>query len=824
MIPFETDLVLSLESDGDFVLNGSNILQWNDGSTSGNDVFALGDPELLQDQTPTVESREETASLTEIKNDFAFPATVSDLMPDAKSGSVIAICKGQRQWYSISADGGRSIEHQAAAPITCATLIDGQLYLCLESPSRLQKIAIQTGKVEKEWNLKSSRPSSVAVVPVQDVAFVSDRKMLHKVDLLSGSITNTDYYCDLVTSDPLQKFCYTQVRDEGESGHMFVDGRAIRFSIRDRWTQTALYQHAVADRDVLLSAMRMNASSNGRRLYVSPDGHWVASVGGGGWRPTSSSAGEGSGYGIAVFRAADFSRVQGFYETDAYPLGVAINPVTRQLVAVRAKDAKIHQLSKAKDAVTVAGAFTGAAAWSSDGGTLFLASGKKLRVWQNSLSTSEQQLARAWLANLSQRMARRKTKTERAIGVVAVKEMATFALKKTKSDVQSMLKKAGSVSGEIKPMEWLQHEPYQSDPQLKQFFAQASRSVQNPRDIGILIYRLRSMKKKHPEHPGFDFLLGIATFTAGDFEKCIEHQLEAIHTDQGKTNITIEALRCLAHGHKREKQPLTAAYCMATVLRLDPTNPRWQKEATPFFEATGLMAEAKPVLDGRTAASSSPAVTVAVNLNLPELGSPKSRRKYDGRRLFQKVAPSTVVIKTEGGSGSGVCVGRPGIILTNQHVVRGVDGKVDVHPFAIRSGRLVRLSALKADVVYQSVRDDIAILQIAKAPRTLLPLEVSTSEPDSGTRIYAVGSPGLGSRILDQTISEGIVSSPSRELDGQSFIQHTAAVNPGNSGGPVLNELGHVVGIVTLKARLENVSFAIPATTVRKTFETLRKK
>ena len=49
-------------------------------------------------------------------------------------------------------------------------------------------------------------------------------------------------------------------------------------------------------------------------------------------------------------------------------------------------------------------------------------------------------------------------------------------------------------------------------------------------------------------------------------------------------------------------------------------------------------------------------------------------------------------------------------------------------------------------------------------------------------------------------------------------------MNPGNSGGPVLNELGHVVGIVTLKARLENVSFAIPATTVRQTFETLRKK
>ena len=50
-------------------------------------------------------------------------------------------------------------------------------------------------------------------------------------------------------------------------------------------------------------------------------------------------------------------------------------------------------------------------------------------------------------------------------------------------------------------------------------------------------------------------------------------------------------------------------------------------------------------------------------------------------------------------------------------------------------------------------------------------------------------------------------------------MQHTAAVNPGNSGGPLLDEECHVIGVVTLKARLENVSFAIPVETVRKVFK-----
>jgi serine protease Do len=56
-------------------------------------------------------------------------------------------------------------------------------------------------------------------------------------------------------------------------------------------------------------------------------------------------------------------------------------------------------------------------------------------------------------------------------------------------------------------------------------------------------------------------------------------------------------------------------------------------------------------------------------------------------------------------------------------------------------------------------------------------------------------------------------------IDDVPYLQHSAAVNPGNSGGPLLDEMGRVAGIVTLKARLENVSFAVPVETIRAIFK-----
>ena len=71
--------------------------------------------------------------------------------------------------------------------------------------------------------------------------------------------------------------------------------------------------------------------------------------------------------------------------------------------------------------------------------------------------------------------------------------------------------------------------------------------------------------------------------------------------------------------------------------------------------------------------------------------------------------------------------------------------------------------------------------------------------------------PGFGTRVLMHTATEGIISGRNRTLANRSFLQISAAVNPGNSGGPLLDRRGRVIGMVTLKAELENVGFAVPS-------------
>ena len=113
----------------------------------------------------------------------------------------------------------------------------------------------------------------------------------------------------------------------------------------------------------------------------------------------------------------------------------------------------------------------------------------------------------------------------------------------------------------------------------------------------------------------------------------------------------------------------------------------------------------------------------------------------------------------------------------------------------------------------------MAVVRVENPPATLVPLAVIDREPAVGEKLFAIGSPSLGSAILEQTISEGILSAPARQLKGGTWLQHTAAVNPGNSGGPLLDEKGQMLGLVTLKTDLDGVGFAIPAAVIRQAFE-----
>ena len=67
-----------------------------------------------------------------------------------------------------------------------------------------------------------------------------------------------------------------------------------------------------------------------------------------------------------------------------------------------------------------------------------------------------------------------------------------------------------------------------------------------------------------------------------------------------------------------------------------------------------------------------------------------------------------------------------------------------------------------------------------------------------------------GNETLNYTMTTGIVSNPRQKVDGLNYLQTDAAVNPGSSGGPIFNQLGHVVGVVVLKGNIERAGFAVP--------------
>jgi serine protease Do len=175
--------------------------------------------------------------------------------------------------------------------------------------------------------------------------------------------------------------------------------------------------------------------------------------------------------------------------------------------------------------------------------------------------------------------------------------------------------------------------------------------------------------------------------------------------------------------------------------------------------------------------------------------------------MVAKAKPSVVEIKTSFGSGSGFVAGDKGLIVTNAHVV---DSLLPGQPATVKlqDGR-----AVPARVVAFNAGKDLAFLQAA-APSGLTwrALPVSKEGVREGDSIVAMGHP-FG---LPFTVTRGIVSGVDER--GNPFVdhvQHDAGVNPGNSGGPLLNAKGEVVGvnvaILSPSGAFNGISFAISA-------------
>lgn len=180
------------------------------------------------------------------------------------------------------------------------------------------------------------------------------------------------------------------------------------------------------------------------------------------------------------------------------------------------------------------------------------------------------------------------------------------------------------------------------------------------------------------------------------------------------------------------------------------------------------------------------------------------------------VGPAIVGISGVNGSsesvGSGVCVSSSGHILTNSHVV---------HDCSSITLYLSNGDRASGSIIFE---DSVADLAIVKSSKTLPYLSLGSSDDICvGEDVLAVGTPL--SLSLTHTFTKGIVSALNRTLkvsssDGegymQNLIQHDASLNPGNSGGPLLNTRGEVVGINTLKVSGgEGLGFAIPSKSFR---------
>jgi len=195
-----------------------------------------------------------------------------------------------------------------------------------------------------------------------------------------------------------------------------------------------------------------------------------------------------------------------------------------------------------------------------------------------------------------------------------------------------------------------------------------------------------------------------------------------------------------------------------------------------------------------------------------------------------RVLPSVVQIKVDTSqgeaTGSGFVLDDEGLLVTNNHVVDGAQGAVDVS--------FVDGTTASADVVGTSASYDIAVLKVDAKDLPALPLGNSDSVV-VGDPVVAIGSP-LG---LSGTVTSGIVSAKNRPVTagdegggGDSAyinaIQTDAAINPGNSGGPLVNLAGEVVGVNSAIATVGGltgeggnigVGFAIPINQVRRTVE-----
>ena len=221
-------------------------------------------------------------------------------------------------------------------------------------------------------------------------------------------------------------------------------------------------------------------------------------------------------------------------------------------------------------------------------------------------------------------------------------------------------------------------------------------------------------------------------------------------------------------------------------------------------------AEAQPHLDLVPSETSVSTFTQEQGLSLQEIYS----------RNIDSVVSITCTYRNGSSSGTGVIFSTEGYIVTNHHVIEGAQAITVL----LTDERILEATLIGTDAV-----SDLAVLHVEEGNLTAAEFGDST-QLRVGDSVAAIGDP-LGSEFRG-TLTNGIVSAINRDvtMEGRTMtlIQTNAAINSGNSGGPLINCYGQVIGINTLKigdnassAGVEGLGFAIPSATVKEIVDQL---
>lgn len=235
-----------------------------------------------------------------------------------------------------------------------------------------------------------------------------------------------------------------------------------------------------------------------------------------------------------------------------------------------------------------------------------------------------------------------------------------------------------------------------------------------------------------------------------------------------------------------------------------------------FFTHTWAVGETGPVLDESAvkdlADQASPAVvSVHAYKDVPVYSTKLIRR---GSKILERFVPTASKQRREVSSGSGFFVTPDGYVMTNRHVVSDIHAEYKV--------AISEEQSVPARVVYRDTEADLALLKIEGHGFPALTL-ANAAKPEIGENIVSIGN-ALG--VITDSVATGYVSSINERIvaegtDGSqermnNLLEITAKLYPGDSGGPVLNTRGEVVGINVATTQGSVLSYAIPASTAQK--------